>query len=262
VESGQSRGARRCLTPRRPTSPVFAASAVVYDKAARPFVIGRSPDEKKSMIMTSARRFAAAAGFLAVAALLAACYLPVRFDAEIELDRSGFYSMIFDGYIVSVPLHQNLTEKKIGLAEEKKQVEVLTRDLKRDSAFSEVAYHKQGIFKVHWTRKDDLLRVGMVTFFRRNEAIITLKYLKDNKYLKNRGVVVLAAGDMSSTVRQQIADAGLNMTGEVRLITDAKVLEHNASQVKDVAGKPGKKTYVWRIPDLNAPMPHLVLVPG
>lgn len=214
------------------------------------------------MTMIPARRLAAAAGFFAVAVLLASCYLPVRFDAEIEVDRGGFYSMIFDGYIVNVPLRQDMAEKKIGPAEEKEKVAVVTRDLKRDKAFTEVAYQKQGIFKVHWERKDDLMRVGMVTFFRRNEAILTLKYLKDNIYLKNQGVVIMAAGDMSKTVRQQIADAGLNMTGEVRLITDAKVLKHNATQVKDAPGKPGKQIYIWRLADLNAPTPHLVLVPG
>ncbi len=214
------------------------------------------------MTMISARRLAATAGLFTAITLIASCYLPVRFDAEIEIDRGGLYSMIFDGYIVSVPLRQDLAEKKIGPAEEKEKVAVVMRDLKRDKAFTEVAYQKQGIFKVHWERKDDLMRVGMVTFFRRNEAILTLKYLKDNIYLKNQGVVVMAAGDMSRTVRQQIADAGLNMTGEVRLITDAKVIQHNATTVKDDAKRPGKKIYVWRLADLNAPTPHLVLVPG
>lgn len=212
--------------------------------------------------MIPARRLSAAAGLLAAAVLLAACYLPVRFDAEIEIDRSGFYSMIFDGYIVFVPLYTDLAEGKIGPAEEQKKVALVTRDLQRDKAFTEVAYHKQGIFKVHWTRKDDLLRFGMVTFFRRNEALLSLKYLKDNKYLRNQGVIVMTGGDLSNTVRQQIAGVGLNMTGEIRLITDAEVLEHNATQVRDDAGNPGRKVYVWRIADLNAPVPHLVLVPG
>lgn len=214
------------------------------------------------MTMTSVRRLATAAGLLAAAALLGACYLPVRFDAEIEVDRSGFYSMIFDGYVVSVPLYKDLAEEKIDSADERKRATVVARDLERDSAFTEVAYQRQGIFKVHWARKDDLMRVGMVTFIRRNEAILSLKYLKNNKYIRNQGVVVMAAGDMSGTVRQQIADAGLNMTGEVRLITNAKVLEHNATTVKDAAGGTGKKIYVWRLADLNAPSPHLVLVPG
>lgn len=207
------------------------------------------------------RLFVPAVG-LFLSAALAACYLPVRFDAEIEVDRAGFYSMVFDGYIVSVPLYQDLAARKIDAAEEKRQVELIERDLVRDKAFREVAYQKQGIFKVHWARKDDLTRFGMVTFFRRNEAILSLKYLKDNKYLSNRPVIVMDGTGMSQTTRQQIADAGLNITGEVRLVTDAKVVEHNATQVRDAAGQPGKKIYVWRIADLNAPSPHLVLAPG
>jgi len=209
-----------------------------------------------------ARRLATVGGLLAAAVVLAACYLPVRFDAEIEVDRSGFYSMIFDGYVVSVPLYRDLAEGKAGPDDEQQRVAVLRRDLGRDKAFTEVVYHKHGIFKVHWARKDDLLRIGMVTFFRRNEAILSLKYLKNNEYLRSQGVIVMAGGDMSNTVRQQIADAGLDMTGEIRLITDARVLEHNATQVRDEAGNTGRKVYVWRIADLNAPVPRLVLVPG
>jgi len=246
------------LTPGSATVvPVFAECGLVYDDG-RP----RHRKKRQNMTMTSARRIATAAVFLAMVALLGACYLPVRFDAEIEVDDSGFYSMIFDGYIVSVPLYKDLAERKIDSAEEKKRVAVVSRDFERDSSFTEVAYQKQGIFKVHWARKDDLTRVGMVTFIRRNEAFLSLKYLKNNKYIRNRGVVVMAAGDMSGTVRQQIADAGLNITGEVRLITNAKVLEHNATAVTDAAGGTGKKIYVWRLADLNAPSPHLVLVPG
>lgn len=199
---------------------------------------------------------------LAAAVGLAACYLPVRFDAEIEVDRAGYYSMIFDGYLADVQLYKDLAEKKLTPEEEQRRVTAVEDDFTRDKAVTEVKYHKQGIFKVHWTKKDDLMRIGMVTFFRRNEAILTIKYLKDNKYLKNQGVILMAAGGMSQAVRQQIADAGLNITGEIRLITDAEVLEHNATQVRDAAGKPGKKIYVWRIADLNAPSPHLVLVPG
>ena len=63
-------------------------------------------------------------------------------------------------------------------------------------------------------------------------------------------------------MRQQIADAGLNITGEIRLISDAKVLGHNATEVKDVAGKSGKKMYIWRIADINSPSPRLELQPG
>ena len=210
-------------------------------------------------LTTPPRPFRKIAGLLAALAAavgLAACYLPVRFDAEIEIDRAGYYSMIFDGYLAHVPLYKDLAEKKISPAEEQRLVAQIESDITRDSAVTEFKYHKQGIFKVHWAKKDDLLRFGMVTFFRRNEAMLTLKYVKE------RNVIVMTAGGMSTSVRQQIADAGLNITGEIRLITDAKVLGHNATEVKDVAGKSGKKMYIWRIADINSPSPRLELQPG
>ena len=205
------------------------------------------------------RAFMKIAGPLAALAAvvgLAACYLPVRFDAEIEVDRSGYYSMIFDGYLAYIPLYMDLAEKKITPAEEQRQVAQIQDDLTRDAAVTESKYYKQGIFKVHWAKKDDLMRYNMVTFFRRNEAILTLKYVKE------KNTIVMSAGGMSTSVRQQIADAGLNVTGELRLITDAKVLGQNATEVRDVAGKPGKKMYIWRIADINSPSPRLEMQPG
>ena len=187
---------------------------------------------------------------------LASCYLPVRFDAEIEVDRAGYYSMIFDGYLADIPLYRDLAQKKISPEEEQRQVALVRDDITRGDSVSEFKYYKNGIFKVHWAKKDDLMRFGMVTFLRRNEAILVLKYIKE------KNLIVMTAGGMSTSVRQQIADAGLNITGELRFITDGKVLGHNATEVRDVAGQAGKKMYIWRIADINSPSPRLEMQPG
>lgn len=208
---------------------------------------------------TRPRTFKRIAGLLAALAAvagLAACYLPVRFDAEIEVDRAGYYSMIFDGYLAYIPLYKDLAEKKISQDEEQRRVGLVRDDITRDDSVTEFKYYKNGIFKVHWAKKDDLMRFGMVTFLRRNEAMLTLKYLKE------KNIIVMSAGGMSTSVRQQIADAGLNVTGELRLITDAKVLRQNATEVRDVAGKAGKKMYIWRLADINSPSPRLEMQPG
>jgi hypothetical protein len=96
----------------------------------------------------------------------------------------------------------------------------------------------------------------MVTFFQRNEAMLTLKYIEE------KNIIVMSGASMSTSQRQQIADAGLNMTGEVRLITDAKVLSQNATEIRNVAGRAGTKMYIWRTTDINSPSPRLVLQPG
>lgn len=193
---------------------------------------------------------------LAIAGFLASCYFPVRFDAEIEINRAGYYSMIFDGYLADVQLYKDLAQEKLSPAEEKRRVEMVRNDFARDAAVTEFKYYKQGIFKVHWTKKGDLTRYNMVTFFQRNEAMLTLKYIEE------KNIIVMSGASMSTSQRQQIADAGLNMTGEVRLITDAKVLSQNATEIRNVAGRAGTKMYIWRITDINSPSPRLVLQPG
>ena len=198
------------------------------------------------------------AGFLLiVVTALSGCYLPVRFDAEIEIDRAAFYSMIFDGYVAHLPLYGDLAAKKIDSLEERERAARLKTDLTRDSAVKKFEYLKQGIFRVHWEKKGDLLRHRMVTFFRRNAAMLTLKYNK------NKRLITLAAGGvMSPEVRQRILDGGLNMNGEVRVITDARVESHNATFTREMKDRPGKIMYVWRIESIVAKMPSMVIVPG
>lgn len=190
---------------------------------------------------------------------LGSCYLPVRFDAEAQVDRRGFYSMIFDGYLAYVPLYQAIADKKVipGSAEEKRRVEQIKTDITRDSEVTEFSYVKDGIFKVHWKKQGDLLATGMVTFIRRNNAVITLKYVKTT------GLITLSAGGLSQVQRQQVLNAGLNMTGQLRLYTDARVGAQNATFVKDVPERgAGMKVYVWNIKSIEDPSPHLVLTPG
>ncbi len=99
-----------------------------------------------------------------VGALLSGCYMPIRFDAEIEITRTGYYSVIFDGYLVSIPLFRGLREGTIPSLEEKEKVAYTLKDFKRDSAVKEVKYFRQGRFKVNWQRSGDLLRARMVIF--------------------------------------------------------------------------------------------------
>ena len=111
--------------------------------------------------------------------LLAGCYLPIKFDAEVEITHTGYYSVVFDGYLVSIPLILGLRDGSISPLEENEKVASTLNDFKRDSAVKEAKYFKQGRFKVNWQRKGDLLRARMVTFLRRNELILIVKYVKE-----------------------------------------------------------------------------------
>ena len=73
----------------------------------------------------------------ALVVLLSGCYMPIRFDAEISISRSGYYDFIFDGYLAKVELYQDIQEQKISREEELVQVTQIKEDFERDSAVSE-----------------------------------------------------------------------------------------------------------------------------
>ena len=50
---------------------------------------------------------------LFLVAVLIGCYMPIRFDAEIEITRGGYYDFKFDGYMAKVELFKGLKEGKI-----------------------------------------------------------------------------------------------------------------------------------------------------
>ena len=185
--------------------------------------------------------------------VLASCYLPQRFDSEIEVDAAGYYSMIFDGYIVDVGLYQGLLDGSINEEKEAEKVVVLLRDLSRDSAMQKVEYYKQGHFRVTWERKGDLLKTKTVTFLRRNESMISLKYVAGT------GLVEMMGRSIGKADKQRLAESGLGMQGEIRVKSPIPALDHNASEVIQDKNDELTKWYVWRIKNIFQATPRLLL---
>lgn len=184
---------------------------------------------------------------------ISGCYLPVYFDAEVELDRTGYYTMIFDGYMTRVQLFKDLKEGKIDRAEEMRQVERIKTDFERDSSTTEFKYHKDGVFKVHWEKSGDMLRAKSVTFFRRNENILSLRYLKE------QGVIILEGAAISTSNAKRLKEIGLaGMEGQLRVKTTAAIRAHNAA--KEKKGKePRQKVLVWNLRSVYDPKPYLMV---
>jgi hypothetical protein len=192
----------------------------------------------------------------AVVLVLAAagCYVPVRFDAEIEIDRAGYYSLIFDGYVARAALFKDIKEGALTATERERRLAQVERDLARDEAASEVAHVRDGIFKLHWKRSGDLLAAKSVSFLRRNETLLSLSYVRSS------GRITVAGTPVSDSQAQQIEDMGLTIQGEVRVITDARVIDHNAASERDWPDKgPRFKMYTFPVPNPRAPTPKLTI---
>lgn len=187
-----------------------------------------------------------------VLAALSGCYLPILFDAEIDISRRGFYKIQFDGYLAEVNLYDDLQKKKVTKAAEQDRVKDILADFQRDRAVKEVKYFGQGRFRVVWQREGDILADRMVTFFRRNEAMLTISYVKET------GLITFRGASISKANKTRLKDMGLDMQGEFRIRTSAQVRYHNAHDVRDDGNE---KVYVWRIAtiDERAPMMEIPL---
>ena len=209
-------------------------------------------------------------------ATLSACYLPARFDAEVEVTRAGYYSMIFDGYLAHTTLYEKLKKGEITPAEEQEWIQRLRRDLVRESndprfqsPVKEFKYFKQGHFKVNWTKKGDLTKTKSVTFLRRNEIIFGLKFIRnDMRFSTKKGIppevvkgpfVVFEGKSISKVNKQRLSDSGLGTEGTIRLKTDTKVYDHNATRTYEDKTDPKHVWYVWEIKNIFAPTPKAVM---
>lgn len=201
------------------------------------------PWNTPSRPLSKPRRYGGPLAVFAVLALvLGGCYLPVRFDAEIELTRAGYYKMTFDGYIAHVPLYEDLRKGKTTGAQERERVAVIETDFKRDKGTKSISYVRAGLFKVNWVNEGDILKAKMVTFIRRNANMLSVSYVDTS------GQITIAGASVSKENAQRLTDMKLGMDGQLRVITDAKVVSHNATSVKDNFAKgPKFKTYTWRI---------------
>jgi hypothetical protein len=206
----------------------------------------------RALLRRTIRKSKAPAFLAAMMVVLNGCYLPIFFDAEIEITRAGYFKMIFDGYLTKVELFDQLRKNEITAAEEKEQIEVIRTDFTRSTSTKVFEYKNKGRFRVNWVREGDLTKVKTVTFYRRNENMLGISYNSKT------GLIGVNGRSMTRDVRQRLADMGLAMRGEIRVITDAPVLRHNATKVKRNRSRgPNFKTYTWKIANIFAPTPSM-----
>lgn len=181
--------------------------------------------------------------------VLSGCYVPGSFDAEIEIGRTGFYKMTFEGYMAETNLFNKVVRDKISAKEEAERVERLKTDLTRDRATKLFEYFKKGHFRIKSEKQGDILKTKSVTFLRRNENILSINYVK------SKALVTIQGTPISQINAQRIVDAGLGVQGSLKVTTDARVISHNAQKVKKGEGR--KKIYLWRIKSPFDPSPKL-----
>lgn len=190
-----------------------------------------------------------------LATVLGGCYLPIRFDAEIEIHRTGHYDFKFDGYLARVEMFKAMKEGKVGPEEEEKLIEQIRADFARDPAVKEFKYLKMGHFKVNWQRRGDLIKTKSVSFFNS-----TGEYMLGIRYNYKTRRITMSGKSIGLTNKKKLDAMGLGSRGKIRIFTDAEVISHNATKVEKNKRLGGRfMTYIWDIKNIFAPTPSLVI---
>ena len=201
------------------------------------------------MLRAVRSRLVGFASLIALAAL-AACYLPNDFRSEIRLGRTGDFALAFYGELIWAPLYRDIQNGKFTSDQIPEQIELIRKDLVRDTNFKTVESLGQGRFKVAYERQGRLAASQEVTFVRRNAIIILLRASPDGKVTVNSAAI-------KPSDAKTIADMGLAMKGQFRIVTDGLVRENNATRVQPYKGI--YQLYIWNVDGPFAPPVHFVM---
>lgn len=193
-------------------------------------------------------RIGRVAATLAVVFVLSSCYVPDRFKSELRLSKYGDWALSYDGELTWAPILHDYANGKITPENEGQRIDNLYKDLIRDPAFKSVERSGKGRFKVRYERAGRLGISQLSAIPRRDTRILGLKSNED-------GSIFVTGNGVKSSDAARMAELGIGMNGEFRVTTDAKILQHNATEVRSF----GVYTvYIWKVENPLSPSPRLV----
>lgn len=188
---------------------------------------------------------------LLIVLLLTGCYLPSDFTADIRITPKGNYNFQYVGQLTYLPLLQKIEKGTLSQAQTAAEVKALTADLARDKGFQEISYLDRASFHVRYKHVGNILKEKTFTFVRMNSRLLSLVRRPD-------GTIEISGDKPNTENAKRIAATGLVMKGRLRIQTEAKVMQQNATRV--IQATP--PVYVWQIKGIEQPSPHLVLATG
>ena len=226
------------------------------------------------------KRFLQIVSLFASAFLLAGCYVPDKFTLDMNLSADGRFAMRYEGEFISLQFLAKIGQGELQCSEIDEAVSLYERDLVRGrDGFKEVSYLGQARYKVRYEKSADLRRYKQFSFPHRQGKVVALRtWTPDSfgRYLEKLSAtgligpeglqglidagfnqqphIIEVFGDKApQEVREELMAKGFDITGRVRVWTDARVGYHNATRV--VEGSP--TLYEWDIQSMADPTPRM-----
>jgi hypothetical protein len=191
------------------------------------------------------------AGTAVLVGALTGCYLPTGFVAEITIQRTGDYTLTYDGVLLSSNLVPGLLTDDPDQKKIDERLEGVFADMDRDSSYQTVDYLGNGAFQVYFEKSDNIFERTSVTFIRTDNRFLSIAYVRKT------GEIPIRASIVPENQRPRLEAIGYSMAGEFRVTTDARVLDNNATGV--VEAENGALTYIWVMRGMVETAPLLVI---
>ena len=182
---------------------------------------------------------------------LAGCYFPTRFVAEITTQRTGDYTLTYDGVLLSSNLVPGLMTGDPDQKEIDERLEGVFADLGRDSSYQTVEYLGNGAFQVYFEKSENIFERTSVAFIRTDNRFLSIAYVR------RTGEITIRASIVPENQRPRLEAIGFSMAGAFRVTTDARVIDHNATGV--IEAEKGALTYIWVMRGMVEMAPLLII---
>src|SRR3954471_3246494 len=176
------------------------------------------------------------AAALACCALLASCFVPDQYEAEIRLGSDGVYGITFIGILTYAPLFGQIVRGEIDPEHAQANEKMFLAQLKRDDGFKEVTSLGRGRYQVRYEYTGRFAgQHQQVTFVNRQEPIFRIRTTED-------GMVEVNGSGQGIRYAAKLEEVGLKSQGLFRIVTDMKVTGNNA-QFQRASPTPGYTMY-------------------
>lgn len=193
----------------------------------------------------------AAGAVLLAFCLLASCYIPDRFEAEIRLTKDGGFGVTYIGQLTYAPLFGQIARGQIEPEKAEANDLMILEQLRRDTAFKEVNPLGRGRYQVRFEREGRFAgAMQMVNFATRQRAIFRIRTTED-------GLIQMNGSGQGQLYADRFEEVGLSTQGMIRVVTDVEVIEHNATFVR-ASKTPGFTQYDWRIRNFRDEPPKFI----
>jgi hypothetical protein len=181
--------------------------------------------------------------------LLPSCFYPEVFNITLNIDKTGAYSFVFDGTLVSITMDQQKDESLLH-DQDLERARELEGVLKKNTHFQEVKYAGKGRFKVLYRQEGAITSNSELKFLDGHCALLTIEPSEP-------GQVIIKGATLGKNTLEYLKKLDFTLAGKLTVTTNARVIRHNADRSPWLFGLLG--SYAWQINLTPFPEPWMLL---